>query len=259
MVLFSLGYLLNTLKFYIPLQLNFLPPHFIEDVLPIKYSSILIGDILHLAAMSLPVMYFIRKSGRPILISSLLFVLVMTTSQFITYTYKATTFEAHISLLFAGKPPYTYFPFLPWFAYILAGMIIGESLIKKWLSFTWLLIPFGAYCMIAGELSKAVGESYSFYKPTALQTAQHLGFVLFWIGNWSLIQNKVSKTHLGTLLTFCSRNITLIYFIQWPLIFILIPAFGYQTLSAVSAFSLATMCMLLTLSLTYLFTQKTTW
>lgn len=259
MMLFALGYLLNILKFYLPSQLNWLPENFINDVLPTNYPSILIGDILHLAAISLPVMYLIRKSGKPIMIAAMLFVLILATSQFINYSYHGISLKAHISLLFVGKPPFTYFPFLPWFAYILAGMIIGESLMKNRSHFVWILIPLGMYMMLAGKLSTLIGESVSFYKPTALQTVQHSGFVLFWIGCWSILEKKISKSTLGTLLSFCSRNITLIYFIQWPMILMLMPVFGYQSVALLPCFTLAIACTLLTVSLAFLFTQKTTW
>jgi hypothetical protein len=81
--------------------------------------------------------------------------------------------------------------------------------------------------------------SISFYRTRSADTAIHLGIVLVWLWIWEGLSVYVKPNAFFRLLQFGSRNITLIYLIQWPLICWLLPVFGYQDLGGWSSFNVA--------------------
>jgi hypothetical protein len=58
----------------------------------------------------------------------------------------------------------------------------------------------------------------------------HLGFVLVWLAGFHFL-SKIRWNVCFRVLRWMSRHITFIYLLQWPVIFWLVPVFGYHQLS----------------------------
>lgn len=246
-LLLTFAYLLNYLKFVLPEQLNILPQTFLDDIKPNNYPLIFIGDILHFASLSLPIMYIIKQLPFYPLFAFIFSIAFCFVSPVINFTPNSPL-TTH---LLAGQPPHTYFPLLPWLAYPLTGISIGYC-IKKTGSKTFaVILPAGLGLMAVGFYCGSKEVFTSFYRTGPWLTIQHLGFVCTWLTVWHIIARLVKHNLVFTFLNFLSRNITLIYCLQWPIICWLLPVIGYHQANLTESIIIATEISILVFLITH--------
>lgn len=253
-LLLIVAYALNIVKFVIPL--NFFPAEF-KNLLPANLIDIiLIGDILHFAALALPVLYWINKfKNFPVV--ALMTAATVTLISPLLWDMKSSDFSVnYIFQLAGGAPPQVYFPLFPWLAYPLTGLLIGYSLEENQHNLFSNLKYIGIILIIAGWLLDD-GRTISFYRTFPSSTFMHIGIVLLWLYAWNVFAKYVAPNHFSRLLIFMSRNITKVYIIQWIIIMWMLPVIGYQALNLFSSILaiLFTSCstLLVTVTLNYLY------
>jgi uncharacterized membrane protein len=155
--------------------------------------------------------------------------------------------------LIGGQPPAVFFPLFPWLVFPLVGLVIGYWLNRNPPDRFLFIGLAGIALVLVGELvSFFVTPSVSFYRTRPADTAVHLGIVLVWLWIWEGVSVYVKSNAFFRLLELSSRNITLIYLIQWPLICWLLPLFGYQELGGWTSFNAAIGMTIVTFFLTLL-------
>lgn len=155
------------------------------------------------------------------------------------------------------------FPFFPWLIYPLIGMVwgmlfnaaddmarfmrksalAGASLIllggTSWVTFDTPLMPMDDYsrCGIQGHLMV-------------------IGFVLIWLWLFRLLEGNLSGSKLSDLLIFWSKNVTVIYIVQWVLVGWGLLIFDYQKLTPVWPALIGLLVTILTHELTKIYLKS---
>ena len=249
-VLLILGYALNFLKFVFPYLAGWLPENFLIDMGADGWVPLLLtGDILQFAGVSLMILWCVQQSPDRPLTALLVGMFVCFASPF------PWIGNAHLIELASAGPPRVFFPLFPWLVYPLAGMVIGNALNEYGSKVFVVLVPIGCGLMLSSYCAKlnfVIAPDQSFYTMGPWSTLMHLGFVCVWISTWHLLtvlfdKLRISRNYFFSGLQFMSKRITLIYLVQWPLIFWLIPVIGYKTLGVWPSVVIAIDIMLLTL------------
>jgi uncharacterized membrane protein len=255
------AYTLNILKFIIPLLFGWMPQNLLSELhLTDQRSSVifffLLGDILHFAAIAYLLLYFIYRL-KNFQYWSLAFVIIITfISPAVWDSHTGIAAVDYTLQLIGGHPPNVFFPLFPWLVYPVAGLSLGYFLHrfdnKKIFVITgWI----GTVICFITLLFPATPETTAwlpFYRTVPVDTFFHLGFVLVWISIINWLSRKISDNPFFKLLTFCSRNITSIYFIQWILVFWFIGFAGYQTIGFSQSVSWMILITAITLLLSWL-------
>ena len=252
------GYGLNLLKFVLPLKLGLLPAAFqtdlgVTDTCAAGETVFLIGDILHFAALALPLTYGIYRLRRYWIYALATAAFVAIFAPYFWDHASCSPVSNYIAALIGGQPPAVYFPLIPLLVYPLAGLAIGYWLNRN-LPDRFLFIGLvGIALVLLGSIGHYFDNpSITFYRTRPGDTAIHVGVVLVWLWIWEWLSGYVKSNAFFRLLQFASRNITFIYLIQWPLICWLLPLFGYQELGYLSSMSVAALLTVLTFLLTLL-------
>lgn len=135
--------------------------------------------------------------------------------------------------LVTGIPGDTSFPVFPWLIYPIVGMLIGRAYIRG-LEFRAILKSLilasiitglvGMFIMLSSKQSQ-LGDFYRMYPGATLLC---IAFDLSWIALFMLLtQINVLQNTLNKL-NFWSKNITLIYLVQWALIGFGMIVFGFR-------------------------------
>jgi uncharacterized membrane protein len=229
-VLLAMAYLLNFLKYVPPGSFRLLPDAFLNDIQPQQNSLLLIGDILHFAALALPLLFLVKKLPEyPAIAIIAAFIVCFATP--LVIPSETRNLSSHFFSLIVGQPPHTYFPLFPWLVYPLAGLAIGYYLKREGSKTFLYLLPVGLCLMSLGFWIGSKEEQTSFYRTGPWHTMQHMGFVCSWLTVWHIIARIFKYNWFFRFLASLSRGITLIYIIQWPLICWLLPVFGYHQLN----------------------------
>ncbi|NCU06197.1 MAG: DUF1624 domain-containing protein, partial [Chitinophagaceae bacterium] len=256
LVLFGIAYFLNIAKFQLPVLLGIMPQNFIQEIIPLNYPPILIGDILHTAALSLPILCLLNYSAKSkLIISCMLLVMICTYRHLVIPEKNTSPLVFHFMQLSIGKPPLTYFPLLPWISFVVMGFFAASVISKIGEQWLWSFIPFGAFIMSMAKLLGTSEPTSVFYTPLPFQLIKHIGFIFCWVGIWHLCTPYIKHSTAGRLLIFCSRNLTSSYCIQWPLICLLIPLLGFHSMNIIPAFMTASTITAITFSITALITR----
>ncbi|MDY3353297.1 heparan-alpha-glucosaminide N-acetyltransferase domain-containing protein [Riemerella anatipestifer] len=224
--LFVLGYLLNFFKFYptIVLFKTFPNELFIETYRSNDYDGIvsflLLGDILQFAAIA----YIICANlylwsffkNHCFYIGNIVALLIFISSPML-YIYKPDSYL--ISFLY-GDTFQVYFPLFPWIGFAFMGLSIGAYYKSN--------RPFNKNFLFTGILLTIVGIVGILYdKDTFGKDYYHRGMgglivysgqLILFLFLYSYISTYFSKG-LQNFIKFCSKNVTLIYIIQWILIY----------------------------------------
>lgn len=236
-IILLLAYLLNIIKFVLPAYFGLVPAAMLQELQPgsktINYRELLlIGDILHFASLALVIMLMISKLKEPVAFLLAAIIICFVSPVFWDMSSNQA-FADHLLRLAGGQPPRVFFPLFPWLVYPLTGVFIGY-MIKRGVVVSKLFVP-GAILIATGMLfiHFSIVSSESFYRTGPAATVVHTGIVLAWLAVWHWIAKWLRQNWFFDLLVYLSKNITAIYFIQWMVIFWLLPVVGYQTMDMV--------------------------
>lgn len=236
--LLSLGYLLNILKFVWPYEFGWLPPQVLETLNIHKGDQVIhrlfsIGDILHFAAIAqcmLYGLYRLRNYQWWALAGAVVVIIISP----LLWDYQAVTPVLHyITGLATGHPPKVFFPLFPWLVYPLTGLCIGYYLKLQQRQTMKVSGVAGIILFSGGLLWHALNPLTNpdgFYRTPASDTCWHLGIVLICLSCWHFWAARIKSNLFFEVLHYSSKNITIIYFIQWVLICWLLPVFGFREL-----------------------------
>jgi hypothetical protein len=161
--------------------------------------------------------------------------------------------------LVGGQPSHNYFPLFPWLIYPLTGLAIG-ALIQQPYPYTGSILLSSSFIFGAQWILQFTPFHYpwsEFYRTWPDASIMHLSFVLIWLMLWKIAAPRLAiYSRICRLLTFCSRHITIIYLIQWPLIFWLLPLIGFRQLSLCATIIISTIVTLIVVLLTKLLSKR---
>jgi uncharacterized membrane protein len=295
MLIFIAGYVLNAFKFLGLYWLCWMPDGFINDLqfshpAGVSMHLFLIGDILQFAGISLAILAIIKKSGYPMLLSVLISYLVIIGSSLMWNWHHEHAIIDQLLHLVGGSVPDAFFPIVPWIVYPLTGFAIGAYLfprsskyriyfLKRGMANPFIkvrtgneeghedlrqkLVPIfisgaalfiGGYCMqfLPWHFPEAL-----FWRTYPDKTLMHLGFVMMWVGGWLRVTGYGLQVNMVIrLLSFCGRRITVIYLVQWVVIFWMLTLFGYQCLDVGESLIAASLIYIIVFGITYLIGRK---
>lgn len=258
--LLTAAYVLNFFKFLVPLGLNFIPQALLNelqlnDTTEAAIFFFKLGDILHFAAFAQILLYFVHRLHNFHWWSSAIAFTIIIAGHLLWDITTGNSVLDYLLSMVGGHPPNVFFPLFPWLAYPLAGLTLGNYLkstsVNKvinwsgWVGAALLLISF----LFPPTIPK--GDYLPFYRTGAPDTIFHLGFVLVWISIIHWLTKKLRNNKLFQFLTFCSKNITLIYLIQWVMICWCLGITGYMQLNMQYSLIWMTLITANTLLLTY--------
>ncbi len=258
----AVGYLMNFLKFVLPVLLGIMPDNFIEAygwtppaTLDHMIYMLSTGDILQLAGVSLLFMGVINHFSKSKYVPLVLALFIA----FITKEIHGFQIEvvgvSYILDLLWGSGWNVYFAVFPWFSFILIGMFFGKwykeennsnkSLFSNMLiSGILLMILGGGLCYYNFEYH--FGDYFHLGPGGVLYLA---GFNLACLWIMHLIVTRVKENIFFKFLYYCSQRVTTIYVVQWVLICWGMAVFGYQQLGTTGVLFLIPVFMLLTLGI----------
>lgn len=215
--LFFLGYLLNVLRFCLPVLIAG-EPYLVGDS-PLELFFLV--DIFQVAGLSLVIIGLIKNSMRNRAIIPILIVLILLVSPGMWGAFQNTLYLSP----FTGTGKNVIFPFFPWIIFPLFGIWLSPHLHRR-IRGKKQIVYIGIISAVISLLTLNVfSESdYSRLDPgTALLI---ISFLCFWIlicdsAVYFLFKRKV--TIIANTLFFWSRNVTSIFVIQWII-------YGWSTL-----------------------------
>lgn len=199
---------------------------------------LLIGDILHFAAIAYVILFLVSRLLHYAWWSLVIAVAIMISSPYVWDLQTGITAIDHVITLFNGHPPETFFPIFPWLVYPLCGLSLGYFLkhnnhnyLLKQTGILGIAVMILSFCFPATIPPK---DWLAFYRTEPADTLFHLGFVLMWLGLFNWLFNKIPGNPMFRLFSFCSRNITSVYIIQWMLICWCLAFTGYLQLNMIN-------------------------
>ncbi len=257
----AIGYLMNFLKFVLPVLIGTVPDNFIEAygwTAPATLDNMIYmlgtGDILQLAGVSLLFMgvinHFSKNKYVPLLVALLIAVL---TKEVHGFQIEITGVSYLLDLLW-GAGWNVYFAVFPWFSFILIGMFFGmwykeENKNNNYL-FSRMLI-YGIVLMIIGgglcyyNFEYHFGDYFHLGPGGVLYLA---GFNLVCLWAMQIAVTKVRENVIFNFFYYCSKRVTTIYVIQWVLICWGMGILGYQQLGVIGVLLLIPFYIVLTLA-----------
>jgi hypothetical protein len=259
LILVLTGYALNAFKFLVPLCMGILPADFLAELnfehnWRLEFHLLMIGDILQCAGISLMVLTILKRLPYAQVYALFLAYIVILCAPLFWDMHHETFISDHLLHLIGGKPNAVFFPLFPWLTYPLVGMAVGQYLQSQWTSVMALTVT-GAFLLASGWVMGMADVHFpemSFWRTYPDKTIMHLGFVLLWVSLWMhldepveimmkhLLMNKYNRkfewlkvqiARLAKFLCYCSKHITLIYLLQWIVIFLMLGVVGYHDLN----------------------------
>lgn len=265
----GMGYLMNFLKFIVPILIGIMPNSFIEAygwTAPATIENMIYmfgtGDILQLAGVSLIFMglinHFFKNKYVPLAIA--LFI-ILTTKEIHGFRVYIPGVDYILDLLW-GADWNVYFAVFPWFAFILIGMFFGrwykEQSNNNNYIFKRMLIAGIALMIIGGGLCYYNFEyhfgDYFHLGPGGSLYLAGFNLVVLWTCN--ILINKIKNNSIYQFLYYCSKRVTTIYVIQWVLICWGMGILGYQQIGVIGVLLLIPIYTLLTIGVQYFIIDK---
>ena len=235
MLIIALGYLLNFLRFIVPLLFfGGFPESFVNaSGLQVSNPSSMLnyflkGDMFQLVGISLFLIglsfqYLIKNKNILILIA----LVVMWVSKIVSGIQLGIPGIDYVLNLVWGNNFDVYFPLFPWISFILMGLYLGlryqeapdnadKSLFRP-------MLYIGIVFLVIGKLLCDYNYEYHFGDYYHLGPGGTMGLmgcilVLFWM--YYLIEKALPKNnYISKLFFYCSKNVTPFYIIQWVLIY----------------------------------------
>ncbi|WP_299252871.1 heparan-alpha-glucosaminide N-acetyltransferase domain-containing protein [uncultured Aquimarina sp.] len=256
----GIGYLMNFLKFVLPVLLDIIPDNFIAAygwTTPVTFDNMIYmlgtGDILQLAGVSLLFMGLINKLSKnkyiPLIIA---LCITLLTKEVHGFRIGIIGIDYLLDLLW-GADWNVYFAVFPWFSFILIGMFFGMWYKEKNRSSNYLFRSM----LIAGITLMLIGGGLCYYNfeyhfgdyfhlgPGGTLYLAGFNLVLLWIAQ--LLVTRVKENNIFRFLYYCSMRVTTIYIIQWVVICWGMSVFGYQQFGVTAVLLLIPFYILLTL------------
>lgn len=237
MILLALAYILNTLKFLVPVWTGTMPAQLLSDFgIPAGPEGtlhlFLLGDILQLAAIALIILALLQKLPNYHYWAMALALLITLTTPLLWSIQHTNPFINYLFSLGWGYNAQVFFPVFPWLVYPLTGMAAGHYLQTVPNFFPKAALA-GCFLAATGWLISATDPAFhwgDFYRTAQGGTLYYTGFLLIWLYVCHLAVKFIPWNAFFQLLTRLSRHITRVYFVQWILIFWLIELIGYRQL-----------------------------
>lgn len=227
----GIGYVLNTFKFIIPMLLGIFPTNLIvaHGLDPEHFWSnalhfFLLGDILQLAGVSLIIMSFcvpIFKNKYIILITA---IGVILSSRAVSGLRIGVEGVDYILDLLWSNQYNVYFPVFPWMGFILLGRFIGELYQEHKFNihlFYNKVLLLSGFTIVLGALLCYFDYDYHFgdyyhLGPGGMLLLLGVNTSFFYFSHF--ISKAILTTGLFQFLVYASKNVTIIYFLQWVVI-----------------------------------------
>jgi uncharacterized membrane protein len=245
LLLILLAYILNILRGTLPTYAGLAANMFtLEDLKPNTPLSVAIEiDILHFAGLALILMAIIRKMSKQWLVWLGAGVVVLLLCPFV-YGHKVASPLLNYAVNFLWRTEeYSHFPLMPWLAYPLFGMVFGHFLKSSknpQVFFIRSAVVGSLLCLIGGYMAYNYSDfSMDEWLSGAYnEGAVHPWWVVFESGVllvslffYQLLAIVIPRNKVFDWLCFWSKEVTLMYCIQWILIgwiVVFIPAyFGF--------------------------------
>lgn len=225
-VILLMGYVLNILRGSIPCIVeNLIKGEAINTNIAL-YEFIKI-DILQFAGLVFiffGIIKYLNLSKKAIFI---LVILMVSMNLLVPHMIPNNIISKAFTGLIWGSSEISYFPFITWIIYPVAGYIWGGYLIRcinlkrfyklNLFNSAWIFAL--SFYLVVIELKIDIGtvEAYGYYHHHILGSVVFLSLLIFWISIIYFMKKFIPKT-LMNILERCSRNVTKIYFIHWCLI-----------------------------------------
>ncbi|WP_144391844.1 heparan-alpha-glucosaminide N-acetyltransferase domain-containing protein [Pleionea sediminis] len=261
--LLLLGYLLNVLKFIIPIYIfGTMPDSFIgaygwQEPLSFTQMSYLVltGDILQLAGLSLLIIALIRAViTKPLGYFVLAILVAVVSSEIRGFRVGHPVFDYILDILM-GAHFNIYFPVFPWISCILVGLGFGvlyREHRQKTSNIFGVMAIFGV-CFIGSGLTLMMYDSdYHFNDffhlgPGGAFYLIGINCVALWLIH-QFLQQKISHI-IRRPLIWCSERVTSLYVIQWTLICWGMGIIGFKTLAPLEVVAMIPVSLSLTIGL----------
>ena len=256
----AVGYLMNFLKFVLPVLIGTVPDNFIEAygwTAPATVDNMIYmfgtGDILQLAGVSLLFMgiinHFSKSKYVPLLIAGCIVVL---TREVHGFQIEVLGVSYLLDLLW-GAGWNVYFAVFPWFSFILIGMFFGMWYKEQNRSNNYLFARMASW----GIVVMAVGGALCYYNfeyhfgdyfhlgPGGTLYLAGFNMIMLWVSH--VLVTKIKENTIFKFLYYCSKRVTTIYVIQWVFICWGMGVLGYQQFGVIGVLLLIPFYVLLTL------------
>jgi uncharacterized membrane protein len=234
--LLAAGYLLNAAKFLVPLLVlgNF--PAGLELDLGLVPGEnaiffLLLGDVLHMSALSLAAISVLRHLGaRPWAIFALALA-VAAGGPLLWGRHTGEPVSDYVLALVAADDWQVFFPLFPWLAYALLGMGLGElwrtsELPRPQLYRRWFVVGAGLALagLVLGQIFPTLWTGADFYRsgPAAVICVGGVALMLFLVAHHVPVPSFVF---------FFSRHVTSLYVLSWLVITWTVGSLGFMQFS----------------------------
>jgi len=232
LITLAAGYLMNTLKFIVPIVLfGGLPQSFTDayGMTPGDPANLvfffLLGDILQLAGITLFILGLIRHFTTNKYVPFILAVIILLVSRELSGLRTGILGLDYLCDLLWSDTFSVYFPFFPWAAFILLGMFFGLWYLEKQRNERFMfgrMLLFGTAFIIVGVSLCLMDYAYHFgdyyhLGPGGTIVLVGINLVLLGLTYQAIKRADPQSTTIRTL-AYCSRHVTALYIIQWVLI-----------------------------------------
>ncbi|MGL5352663.1 MAG: heparan-alpha-glucosaminide N-acetyltransferase domain-containing protein [Clostridium sp.] len=236
------GYVLNFIRGFLPEVILFSKTY---DYTYLYYAitELIYVDILQFSGLAMISFGTIKKFKNNLLtVIALMIIFPMLNMILLPIKFYGYLLSA-VTGLFWGSNSYSFFPFLTWIVYPLAGFIFGYILIrvrdkKKFYIITCVssFITMIALNYLINEVfgyNRGLSTELGYYQHSILNNIAFTAFVLWFISVLYFISKYISG-NLFKVIGRWSKNVTEIYVIQWILIGWLVRVTDYGTLDFIS-------------------------
>ncbi|WP_062052643.1 heparan-alpha-glucosaminide N-acetyltransferase domain-containing protein [Aquimarina longa] len=254
------GYLMNFLKFVLPVLIGTMPDNFIEAygwTAPATIDNMIYmlgtGDILQLAGVSLLFMGIINTFSKNKYIPLLIALMIAVVTKEVHGLRLGIVGVDYILDLIWGAEWNVYFAVFPWFSFILIGMFFGMWYKEKNKSNAYIF----KRMLFAGIALMIIGGGLCFYDyeyhfgdyfhlgPGGTIYLAGFNLVIMWIAN--MLVSKIKPNNFFQFLYYCSKRVTTIYMTQWIIICWGMGILGYQQFGITGVLILILLYVILTL------------
>lgn len=229
-MLFFGGYLLNFLRSVIPEMILIFQDRSSAE-LPFWqniYYSLLNVDILQFAGLAFfffALIRYLKLNIKMVIVIGVVFAILNTVLPH-TNAQTATLWAPITSLFIGGNEGLSYFPFITWIAYPIAGYVFGYFLIqaedkkqfyKRIFTVTGLILGLYSFGVVLLKLPTGYESEVGYYFHNGMMNSVYVCFVLFWISMLYFLSPYVQGV-IRRVLETSSQYVSQIYFIHWVVI-----------------------------------------